>query len=56
MSNKPLSMKDLFEVKFKIFENKEETKALIAREERYVCAVTNDILRNSEQTVVLKTS
>lgn len=56
MSNKPLTMKDLFEVKFKLFEDKDnDKKALISRTERYVCPVSNDILSNSVPCVYLKT-
>ena len=56
MSSKPLTMKDLFEVKFKLFEDKDnEKKALISRNERYVCPVSNDILSNSVPCVFLKT-
>ncbi len=57
MSNKPISMKDLIDVKFKLLADKDnDKKSLIARTERYVCAVTNDVLGNSIQTVVLRTS
>ena len=57
MSGNPISMKDLTDVKFKVFEDKDvEKKSLIARSERYVCPVSNDILNNSIQCVVLKTS
>jgi nitric oxide synthase-interacting protein len=57
MSNTPISMKDLIDVKFKFMKDKEtEDKALIAKTERYVCAVSNDILGNSIQSVVLRTS
>lgn len=57
MSNKPISMKDLIDVKFKLVsEDDKDRKSLIAKTERYVCAVSNDILSNSIQTVVLRTS
>ncbi len=57
MSNKPISMKDLVDVKFKLFEEKDEPKkSLVAKTDRYVCALTNDILNNSVPCVVLKTS
>lgn len=57
MSNKQISMKDLIEVKFKLLEDKDnEKKSLISRTERYVCAVTNDVLGNSIPCVVLRTS
>ena len=57
MSNKPISMKDLIEVKFKLLEDKDsKAKALIVKNERYVCPVSNDILSNSVPCVVLRTS
>ena len=56
MSNKPLTMKDLFEVKFKLYEDKDnEKKSLIARKERYVCPISNDFLNNSVPCMFLKT-
>jgi len=57
MSNKPISIKDLTDVKFKLFEDASNSnKALISRENRYVCPISNDILSNSVPCVVLKTS
>lgn len=57
MSKNPIAMKDLIEVKFKLLSDSEnDKKSLIARTERYVCAVSNDVLSNSIQTVVLRTS
>ena len=57
MSGKPLNMKDLFPLEFKLLEDKEsgEKKALIAKSERYVCAISNDILGNSVPCTYLKT-
>ena len=56
MSNKPLTMKDLFEVKFKLFEDKDNVNtALIARKERYVCSISDDFLNNSVPCTFLKT-
>ena len=59
MSRKPLKMKDLIEVKFKELRDDEVAKSgkkrsLISREERYVCAVTNDVLSNSTPVAVLR--
>ena len=60
MSGTPLAMKDLVDVKFKLFEDKSDptkaARALVAKTERYVCPVTNDMLNNAMQCVVLKTS
>ena len=52
-------MKDLIEVKFKELRDDEVAKSgkkrsLISREERYVCAVTNDVLSNSTPVAVLR--
>ena len=56
MSDNPLSMKDLTDVKFKLLEDKDDKRALIAKSDRYVCPVTNDVLNNSVPCVVLRTS
>ena len=47
MSGKSLKMKNFTDVKFTEIKNSEEAKkkSIIAREERYCCAVTNDVLR-----------
>ncbi len=56
MSGKALKMKDLIDVKFLLIkpEDKDAKKSLIAREERYKCAVTHDVLNNSTPVAVLK--
>ncbi|CAF0731196.1 unnamed protein product [Brachionus calyciflorus] len=56
MSGKPISMKDLIDVKFKLLDENEKRAKLISKTERYVCPVSNDILSNSIQCVVLRTS
>ena len=58
MSGKPLKMKDLIDVKFKEIKPKdgESKKSIIARDERYMCAVTSDVLNNSTPVAVLKPS
>lgn len=56
MSKKPLSMKDLTEVKFKFIEDKSDNRSLIVKQDRYVCAVSNDVLGNNVPCCVLKTS
>ena len=56
MSNSPLTMKDLTEVKFKKIEDKNDTRALIVKQDRYVCAVSNDVLGNNVPCCVLRTS
>ena len=56
MSGKPLKMKDLIEVKFQLIkpDEKDAKKSIIAREERYKCAVTHDVLNNATPCAVLK--
>jgi len=56
MSGKPLKMKDLIDVKFHLINpnDKDAKKSIIAREERYKCAVTHDVLNNSTPVAVLK--
>ncbi|XP_019533456.3 nitric oxide synthase-interacting protein homolog [Aedes albopictus] len=56
ISNKPLKMKDLIEVKFTEVKDPSDKKSLIAKENRYMCAVTHDILNNSVPCAVLKTT
>ncbi|XP_050075246.1 nitric oxide synthase-interacting protein homolog [Anopheles maculipalpis] len=54
VSNKPLKAKDLIEVKFTLVKDPSDKKSLIAKENRYMCAVTHDILNNSVPCAVLK--
>lgn len=56
ISNKPLKAKDLIEVKFTPVRDPSDKKSLIAKENRYMCAVTHDILNNSVPCAVLKTT
>ncbi|XP_062550247.1 nitric oxide synthase-interacting protein homolog [Armigeres subalbatus] len=56
ISNKPLKMKDLIDVKFTEVKDPSDKKSLIAKENRYMCAVTHDILNNSVPCAVLKTT
>ncbi|XP_072034874.1 nitric oxide synthase-interacting protein-like isoform X2 [Amphiura filiformis] len=56
MSNKPLKIKDLIQVNFTIAEDKDDKRPLVAREVRYKCAVTGDMLSNSTPVAVLKPS
>lgn len=56
MSKNPLSMKDLIEVKFKFIEDNNDKRSLIIKQDRYVCAVSNDVLGNNIPCCVLKTS
>ncbi|XP_001654595.2 nitric oxide synthase-interacting protein homolog [Aedes aegypti] len=56
ISNKPLKMKELIDVKFTEVKDPSDKKSLIAKENRYMCAVTHDILNNSVPCAVLKTT
>lgn len=57
LSGKPLKVKDLIDVKFKSINDPNDNKqSLITKENRYVCAVTNDVLTNAQQLAVLRTS
>lgn len=55
MSGKPIKLKDLIPVTFTLAKDGDK-RALIAKDVRYVCAVTNDILNNSVPCAVLRTS
>lgn len=53
MSTKPIKMKELVKVKFTLAPD-EDGKSLIARKERYICAITRDVLCNTTPAAVLK--
>lgn len=55
MSSKALRLKDLIPVTFTLAKDGDK-RALIAKDVRYVCAVSNDILNNSVPCAVLRTS
>lgn len=55
ISQKPMKVKDLIAIKFTMVNDPDDTKSLIVKENRYMCAVTHDILSNSVPCVVLKT-
>uniref|UniRef100_A0A2M4BVG0 Nitric oxide synthase-interacting protein homolog n=1 Tax=Anopheles marajoara TaxID=58244 RepID=A0A2M4BVG0_9DIPT len=54
VSGKPLKAKDLISVKFTLVKDPSDKKSLIAKESRYMCAVTHDILSNAVPCAVLK--
>ncbi|XP_035226706.1 nitric oxide synthase-interacting protein-like [Stegodyphus dumicola] len=56
MSGKPLKAKDLIPVHFTEVNDPDDKRALITRKDRYMCAVTHDILGNSVPCAVLRTS
>ncbi|XP_053600599.1 nitric oxide synthase-interacting protein homolog [Plodia interpunctella] len=56
ISGKPLKMKDLIEVKWTLVKDPDDKKSLIAKENRYMCPVTHDILGNAVPCAVIRTS
>eukprot|EP00092_Neocalanus_flemingeri_P004019 GFUD01004326.1.p1 GENE.GFUD01004326.1~~GFUD01004326.1.p1 ORF type:complete len:303 (-),score=80.19 GFUD01004326.1:113-1021(-) len=54
ISRKPLRVKDLIPVVWTEVRDPDNKKSMIAREERYQCAVTGDTLNNSSHCAVLK--
>nr|XP_023027431.1 nitric oxide synthase-interacting protein homolog [Leptinotarsa decemlineata] len=54
ISQKPLKAKDLIDVKFTLVNDPDDKKSIHTRENRYMCAVTHDILSNSVPCAVLK--
>ncbi|XP_046673479.1 nitric oxide synthase-interacting protein homolog [Homalodisca vitripennis] len=56
MSGKPLKLKDLITVKFTEVRDPDDKKSHLVKENRYMCAVTHDILNNSVPCAVLRTT
>lgn len=54
MSGRPLKIKDLIPVVFTLVKDASDTKSLILKQNRYMCAVTHDILSNSVPCAVLR--
>lgn len=54
VSQKPIKAKDLIDVEFTLVKDAADKKSLIAKENRYMCAVTHDILSNSVPCAVLR--
>lgn len=54
ISGKPLKMKDLIEVKWTLVNDPDDKKSLIAKENRYMCPVTHDILSNAVPCAVIR--
>lgn len=54
ISGKPLKMKDLIEVKWTLVKDPDDKKSLIAKENRYMCPVTHDILSNAVPCAVIR--
>jgi nitric oxide synthase-interacting protein len=52
-----LKMKDLIDVKFTpVNDTDNDKKSLIAQETRFMCAVTKDVLTNSQKLAVIRTT
>lgn len=48
MSGKPIKMKDLIPVHFTLIKDSDDKRSLIVKDNnRYMCAVTSDVLSNS---------
>lgn len=56
ISGKPLKMKDLIEVKWTLVKDPDDKKSLIAKENRYMCPITHDILSNAVPCAVIRWS
>lgn len=54
VSGKPIKMKDMIEVKWTLVKDPDDKKSLIAKENRYMCPVTHDILGNSVPCAVIR--
>ena len=54
VSEKPLKVKDLIEIKFTLLKDGNSSKSLIAKEARYMCPVTHDVLSNAVPCCVLR--
>lgn len=56
MSGKPIKFKDLIPVNFTPINDRDEKTSVISKTNRYVCAVTNDVLGNAIPLAVLRPS
>lgn len=56
ISGRQLKMKDLIEVKWTLVNDPDDKKSLIAKENRYMCPVTHDILGNAVPCAVIRTT
>ncbi|XP_019893646.1 nitric oxide synthase-interacting protein homolog [Musca domestica] len=54
VSQRPLKAKDLIDVKFTLLKDGDRSKSLIAKEARYMCPVTHDVLSNAIPCAVLR--
>jgi nitric oxide synthase-interacting protein len=56
ISGKPLRAKDLIDIKLIPVNDPDDKKALIVKQNRYMCSVTHDILSNSVPCAVIRTT
>ncbi|KAL4707455.1 hypothetical protein ACJJTC_000099 [Scirpophaga incertulas] len=56
ISGKPLKMKDLIQVNWTLVNDPDDKKSLIAKENRYMCPITHDILSNAVPCAVIRTT
>ncbi|KAH8397190.1 hypothetical protein KR215_010292 [Drosophila sulfurigaster] len=54
VSQQPLKVKDLIDVKFTLLKDGDTKKSLIAKEARYMCPITHDVLSNAVPCAVLR--
>ncbi|XP_037933907.1 nitric oxide synthase-interacting protein homolog [Teleopsis dalmanni] len=54
ISQKQLKVKDLIDIKFTLLKDGDNSRSLIAKEARYMCPVTHDILSNSVPCAILR--
>lgn len=54
ISGKPIKMKDMIEVKWTLVKDPSDNKSLIAKENRYMCPITHDILSNAVPCAVIR--
>jgi len=56
MSGKPLKLRNFIEIKWTLVNDPSDKKSLAVRENRYMCAVTHDILSNAVSAAVIRTT
>lgn len=56
ISGRPLKMKDLIEVNWTLVNDPDDKKSLIAKQNRYMCPITHDILSNAVPCAIIRTT
>ncbi|EDW75126.1 uncharacterized protein Dwil_GK19865 [Drosophila willistoni] len=54
VSQQPLKVKDLIDIKFTLLKDGDTKRSLIAKEARYMCPITHDVLSNAVPCAVLR--